>query len=64
MSIQYARAEKGKEFRPTKRGKLVGRIAHKFDDTYYQSKQYRKSVPKRWVSDGYVEEVDIEGGSK
>ena len=58
MGVQYVWAREGKEFAPTKAGETIGRISYKFKDTFCQSDQYKRCVPKRWVSEGYVIEVD------
>ena len=56
MSIQIVHASDGYEFRPTYLGRVEGKIANRYSDTYPNCK-YRKTVPKSWVSKGYVEEV-------
>ena len=58
MSIQWAHAPVGKEFKPTYRGKQIGQVAAKFKDTYIHSNSYKHSVPKRWLTEEYVEIVD------
>lgn len=60
MSIQYATAKEGKEFVPTYRGKKIGQISDKFR----RSDQYRKRVPKRWITEEYVMEVNINDESE
>lgn len=59
MSIQYIHAKQGYEFQPTYLGKMEGRIDAKYREDY-QSDQYRKCVPKKWISKDWVREVKKE----
>ena len=60
MGVHYSRAAEGKEFVLTEAGKLDGRIANKFEDGYISSvsAQYKTCVPTKWLTEGWVEEVD------
>ena len=52
MSYQMKDAAEGKEFRPT----YIGRhLKEKFE----QYPRYKKRVPKRWITMGYVTEQEI-----
>lgn len=52
MSYQMKDAAEGKEFRPT----YIGRhLKEKFE----QYPRYKKRVPKRWITEGYVTEENI-----
>jgi hypothetical protein len=59
MAIQYVHAKPGYIFRLTYVGKLDGRIAAKYDPSY-PNEQYKTCVPKRWLTEGLVEEVKEE----
>jgi len=50
--VEYARAKDGCRFVITELGKTVPRICSKFVST-----QYDKTVPKKWIELGYVEEI-------
>ncbi len=60
MNIQE-KAGEGYEWRLTDKGKAIGRIAIKYDDSY-PNKQYRNSCPVSWVNEGYVERVEVSNG--
>lgn len=52
MSYQMKDAAEGKEFKPT----YIGRhLKEKFE----QYPRYKKRVPRRWITKGYVTEQDI-----
>lgn len=53
MSIQYAFASKGKEYKST----YVGKTYH-IDKKISSDPRLKKRVPKRWISNEWVEEVD------
>lgn len=57
MSIHYARAKDGYKFRITFYGRRISSIASKYNDSINSRKQYEKTVPKVWLTRGYVEEV-------
>lgn len=52
MSVQFEDAKKGKEFVPTYRGRFL-------KDKFRKNPNYRKRIPRRWLTLGYVEEVEI-----
>ena len=53
MSVQFEDARKGKEFVPT----YIGRF---LKDKFRQNPGLHKRVPRRWISQGYVTEQEIE----
>ena len=57
MPVQYQHARPGYMFVPTKKGETESRINAKYKDTYRAKKTYRYCVPKRWILEGWVNEV-------
>ena len=55
--VEYARAKDGCRFVITELGKTVPRINSKFVNSW--DTRYDKTVPKKWVDLGYVEEIDV-----
>lgn len=53
MSIQMIAAREGKEFVTTYAGRHL-------KEKLIKNPKYRKRVPKRWVTEGYVEEKEVE----
>ena len=53
----YTTAKPGYCFILTDKGKQDFRISHKFNPDYVHRKQYKYSVPVKWVNQGYVIEV-------
>ena len=60
MPVQFVHAKKGHEFKLTTDGSQVGRIKSKFDGSE-SIQRYRTCVPKRWLTEGWVKEVRING---
>lgn len=50
MSIQFEHARKGYAYIPTYKGRSL-------KEQFARKENYRQTVPKRWVTDGLVEEV-------
>ena len=55
MSVQMIDAKEGKEFTTT----YIGRF---LKEKFRREPKYRKRVPRRWISEGYVIEQEIEDG--
>ena len=56
MSIQYIFAPEGKEYRST----YIGRMYH-LHDKIKADPRLKRRVPRRWLSNGWVVEVDKDG---
>jgi len=60
MSIHFTQAKKGYKFKITFLGRRVKSVASKFtENSLYEHYKYR--VPKSWLTNGYVEEVEDNG---
>lgn len=57
--IKTIQASAGKKWTLTENGLEIARIRAKFKSDYANRSQYEISVPKDWVDNGYVVEVDI-----
>jgi hypothetical protein len=58
MGANYVKAHEGKMFVLTEAGFEVPRIRVKFESGTTSKLQNEKAVPKSWIENGWVKEVD------
>ena len=58
MGVQYVHAKEGKRFTLTELGFEKSYIRAKYERTAALARNYQKAVPKSWVTNGWVKEVD------